>query len=111
MNREGIGIYPDVNGGGYIVCVDQVPGESRLRFYPRRGPGGRPHDQDRLLHVVRIAADSTDGMEVVRAGALPGFPHGAVIAMNSSGKNFHVYRWEDVRPASPQVGTDGRLVR
>ena len=111
MNREGIGIYPDVNGGGYIVCVDQIPGGSRLRFYPRRGLEGRPHDQDRLLHVVRIAADSTDGMEVVRAGALPGFPHGAVIAMNSSGKNFHVYRWEDVRPGSPQVGTDGRHVR
>jgi 3-phytase len=97
-NQEGIGIYTRADGTGYIVCTDQLPGSSEYHLFRREGEPGRPHEH-REIKVVRGGADSTDGLEVTSSGLGPRFPMGVMIAMNSAGKNFLVYRWEDVAGA------------
>jgi 3-phytase len=95
-NQEGIGIYTRDDGTGYIVCTDQLPGSSEYHLFLRQGEPGRPHDHTREIKVVRGGADSTDGLEVTSRPLGPKFPSGLMVAMNSAGKNFLVYRWEDV---------------
>jgi 3-phytase len=98
-NQEGIAIYARADGTGYLVCTDQLPGSSEYRVYLREGEPGRPHDHERVVKVVRGGADSTDGLEVTSRSLGPKFPGGMMVAMNSGGKNFLVYRWEDVAAA------------
>lgn len=93
-DREGLAIYQAPDGGGYLVSSDQVPGATRLMLYSRTGSARGPHDQP-LLRAVPTGADSTDGLDVTSA-ALPGFPGGMLAMMNSSPRNFLLYRWSDV---------------
>ncbi len=95
-DREGIGIYALPDGTGYIVCTDQISGNSQYRIYRREGEAGNPHDHSRLVKVVRGGADSTDGIEVTSADLGPDFPSGLLVAMNSIGRNFLVFPWEEV---------------
>lgn len=96
-DREGLAVYAQADGTGFIVSVDQVPGSSRLRFYRREGTHGDPHDHREVVHEAVTASDSTDGLEVV-SSPLPGFPLGLAVLMHSAGRNFHVYRWEGLAP-------------
>jgi len=93
-DREGLAIYAGSNGGGYLVSSDQVPGATRLMIYSRIGTPSRPHDQP-LLAAIRTRADSTDGLEVT-SRALPGFPGGMLVMMNSTQRDFLVYDWNEV---------------
>ena len=95
-DREGIAIYARPDGAGYIVCTDQVPGNSAYHIFRREGRAGNPHDHSERVAVVRGGADSTDGIEASSAPLGPAFPNGLLVVMNSAGKNFLVYRWEDV---------------
>lgn len=95
-DREGIAIIPIGMKTGYILSIDQIKGGSVIHVYKREGEKGKPHNQSKPLATVRLTADETDGLEATSASLGSGFPHGAVIAMNSKGKNFHLYRWEDV---------------
>jgi 3-phytase len=61
-----------------------------------RGEPGRPHDHSKLLKIVRGGADSTDGLEVSSRPLGAQFPKGMMVAMNSGGRNFLLYRWEDI---------------
>jgi hypothetical protein len=79
------------------VSVDQIPGSTRLRIYSREGTLADPHDHSEVLRDVVTSSDATDGLEVVST-PLPGFPRGLAILMNSAGRNFHLYRWEDLMP-------------
>ena len=94
LDREGLAIYTAPGGRGYIVSTDQIPGGTEFRLYRREGESGEPHDH-RVVHVARTTADATDGIEVVST-PLPGFPAGLLVAMNSSGRNFALFRWEDI---------------
>ncbi|HYP08084.1 MAG TPA: phytase [Bryobacteraceae bacterium] len=85
-NREGIAVHKD-----YIVCTDQIAGGSQYRLYRRKG------DQAAPVAVLRGTADSTDGLEVVSRPMGPQFPRGFLIAMNSSGKNFLLFPWPEMR--------------
>jgi len=69
------------------------------RFYRREGEPGRPHNHETLLGVIGGGADATDGLEISARHLGPGFPSGLMVAMNSRGKNFFSYRWEDVSRA------------
>jgi 3-phytase len=95
-DREGIAIYARDDGSGYIVCTDQIAGNSKYRIYRREGEPGAPHDHSRLLKIVRGGADSTDGLEITSRPLGPAFPAGLMVAMNSRGRNFLFFRWEDV---------------
>jgi 3-phytase len=94
LDREGLAIYTAPGGRGYIVSTDQIPGGTEFRLYRREGESGKPHDH-RVVRVARTTADATDGIEVVST-PLPGFPAGLLVAMNSSGRNFALFRWEDI---------------
>ena len=59
-------------------------------------------------------ADATDGVDVTSAALGPDFPDGLVVAMNSSGRNFRFYRWQDIaggatRPRADVLGGRSRL--
>lgn len=93
-DREGLALYKRPDGSGFLVSSDQVPGATRVMIYPRAGSPGRPHDQP-LLRAIPTDADSTDGLDV-SSSALPGFPDGLLVMMNSTPKNFLMYSWASV---------------
>ena len=72
-DREGIAIYARPDGTGYIVCTDQLEGNSEYHVYPREGAPGNPHDHSREIAVVRGGADSTDGLEISSSALGPRF--------------------------------------
>ncbi|MDW8131612.1 MAG: phytase [Bryobacterales bacterium] len=98
-DREGIAIYALPRGQGYVVCTDQLPGNTRYYVYRREGAPGRPHDHSEAVKVFWGGADETDGIEITSAPLGPAFPHGLMVAMNSGPKNFLLYRWEDIARA------------
>jgi 3-phytase len=98
-DREGIGIYRLPGGKGFIVATDQLDGNSTYHLFRREGRRGNPHDHSETVRIVRGGADATDGLEVTSAPLGPKFPRGLMVAMNSRGRNFLVYRWEDVAGA------------
>lgn len=98
-DREGIAIYATSARGGYIVCTDQLEGDSEYRLYPREGTPENPHDHSREVAVIRGGADSTDGLEISSRALGPTLPNGIMVAMNSGPKNFLVFRWQDVAAA------------
>jgi 3-phytase len=95
-DREGIGIYAGSGGAGFIVSVDQLPGESVFHVYRREGEPGRPHDHTRDLLQFTVGADSTDGLDVTSAPLGPEFPDGLLVAMNSRPRTFLLARWKDI---------------
>lgn len=86
-NREGIAIYREAGGQGYVVCTDQIPNGSEYRVFRRSG------DQSAPIAVLRGGADSTDGIEVASVALGARFPRGALVAMHSAGRNFLVFPW------------------
>jgi 3-phytase len=99
-DREGLGIYALPGGKGYIVSVDQRAGESIFHVYTREGEPGRPHDHSREVLTFVGGADGTDGLDVSSAAMGPAFPDGMMVAMNSSSRNFLLFRWRDIATAS-----------
>jgi 3-phytase len=99
--REGIGIFARDDGTGFIVVSDQIEGASELRIYPREGHPGGVHNHDPAAAVLTTPADSTDGVEIVRAGLAAEFARGLLVMMNSRGHNFQLYRWDDVARRIP----------
>jgi len=100
QDREGIGIYALPDGKGYIVCVDQLPGESIFHVYRREGEPDRPHDHSTVLVSFKGGADGTDGLDVSSAALGSEFPDGLLVAMNSARRNFLLFRWRDIAAAA-----------
>lgn len=96
QQREGIAIVRTTSGRGFIVVSDQIDGATELRIYRREGA------EHGLVAAVRTQADSTDGLEVVTSGLADSFPGGLLAMMNSRGRNFQLYRWQDVARLLPQ---------
>lgn len=98
-DREGLAIYREPGGRGYLVSSDQIPGRTRLHIYPREGAEGAPHDHPRLA-LIETDADETDGLEVTDAPVGP-YARGVLVMMNSGRKNFLIFDWRDVRSVLP----------
>jgi 3-phytase len=94
FDREGVALYVEPEGRGYLVSTDQISGSSKLHLYPRAGAPGHPHRHEVVASVV-TSSDATDGIDVTST-PLPGFDRGLVVMMNSGSKNFLLYRWEDI---------------
>lgn len=109
-DREGLAIFTSAGDGrgGFLVSSDQVEGATRVFLYPREGANGNPHDHP-VIAVRETSSDETDGLDVT-SRALPGYPHGLLVMMNSTGKNFSIYRWEDLAP-SPGPATPPGVTR
>ena len=99
-DREGIAIYANADGTGYILCTDQIEKDSRYLVFRREGAPGNPHDHNELLTILRGGADSTDGIEVTSTPIGPQFPRGMLVTMNAAPRNFLIYKWEDVAAAA-----------
>lgn len=95
-DREGLGVYANADGTGYLVSVDQRPGQSVFHVYLRQGERGNPHDHSREVATFVAGADSTDGLDVVSAPLGPNWPQGLLAAMNSAPRNFLLIDWRDV---------------
>jgi 3-phytase len=93
-DREGLAIYETARGDGYLLSVDQVSGSSPLFLYPRRPAAGQ--SQDQILKTLVTGADGTDGLDATSANLGPRFPRGAVVIMNSRGRNLLIYDWRDI---------------
>jgi 3-phytase len=91
LQREGIAVIEGTDGMGLIVCNEQIPGGSVLHMYRRDGVVGDPHKQDPSTAVVTTMADSTDGIDATTTALGPAFPHGLLVMMNSTGRNFQLY--------------------
>ena len=94
-DREGLALVTRDDGTGYLVSSDQMVNGTVLRIYPREGLPGAPHDHQRGAFEVRTPADETDGVDATSV-ALPGFPDGLVVMMNSTAKNFLFFSWADL---------------
>lgn len=91
-DHEGISIYKTGPKTGYILVSDQ--GANQFHIFRREGEPGRPNEH-KLVKVVKVAAQQSDGSEVTNMALGPQFPHGLFVVM-SDNKTFHLYRWEDI---------------
>ena len=83
------------DGTGYIVSVDQLPGDSV--FTSTGGRGARAAARSlRGIALFRSGADGTDGLDVTSATSARSFP-GLLVAMNSTSQNFLLFRWRDLQ--------------
>lgn len=88
-DHEGIALWTAPHGRGYLVCTDQIKGNSVYRIFRRNG-------FNEYLGAFRGGADETDGIEVTSMPLGPKFPKGLFVAMNSGPKNFLVFDWRDI---------------
>ena len=100
-DREGIAVAPGETSRGVLVVSEQIKvdagsGGTVFRIYRRGGSNENSDDQSELLARVRGGADDTDGLEVTTQSLGPAFPRGALVAMNSNGRNFWIYDWRDI---------------
>jgi 3-phytase len=102
LDREGLALYAQPGGRGYLVSTDQIPQGTVLKFYPRDGKAGAPHVHD-VAFEVATTADETDGIDVTSSD-LPGFPGGLLVAMNSAPRNFALFPWNALCPAGLERG-------
>jgi 3-phytase len=89
-DQEGIAIYAPPGGAGYLLCTEQIEGGSKLHIYPRFGVQRTP------ILTLRTGADKTDGLDASAHNFGAPFEKGLVVAMNSEGRNFWLYRWADI---------------
>lgn len=92
VDHEGISIYKLTDTTGYILVSDQ--GVNRFQIFSREGTKQHPYEH-KWLKTVHVAAQQSDGSEVINVPLNEKFKHGLFVAM-SDDKTFHFYRWEDI---------------
>ncbi len=92
---EGISIYPQPGGQGYVIVSNQQA--DTFRIFPRNGTPGQPNNHP-LLASVRLSTLESDGSDVSNH-ELPGFPGGLFVAM-STDRTYHFYAWDDIAKAA-----------
>jgi len=98
-DHEGISIYQLTDSTGYILVSDQQA--NRFHIFTREGSPANPHDH-KLMKIVNVGTNESDGSEVVSVPLNANFKHGLFIAM-SADKTFQLYRWEDIAGKELQV--------
>ncbi|MEN3001149.1 MAG: phytase [Armatimonadota bacterium] len=96
--HEGIALYMPRRGDGYLLCVEQLPNNSRLHIYPRTGMQREP------IAVVDLGTDETDGIEVTARSLGAPFESGMLVAMHSKGRNFWLFSWESIARSLQRTG-------
>ena len=90
--REGISIYTIDDGTGYILVSDQQA--NAFRIFTREGEPGNPHEH-RLVKVIQVATNESDGSDVTNVALGERFPSGLFVAM-SDNRTFQYYSWDDI---------------
>jgi 3-phytase len=92
QDREGISIYKVNDGTGYILVSDQQA--NAFRIFKREGETDDPHNH-RLVKVIQVSTNESDGSEVTSTVLDSRFPSGLFVAM-SDNRTFHYYSWDDI---------------
>ena len=92
QDREGILIYKVSDGTGYILVSDQQA--NAFRIYTREGEPDDPHNH-RLIKVIQVSTNESDGSDVTSAVLDERFPSGLFVAM-SDNRTFQLYSWDDI---------------
>jgi len=91
-DHEGLSIFKEKDGTGYIIASDQQA--NKFRLYNRKGNKNKPFDH----HLVRIVDSQTlesDGSDIMNMPLNSVFAKGIFVAM-SSNKTFQFYKAEDI---------------
>ncbi|MDO1511635.1 phytase [Maribacter confluentis] len=89
---EGISIYKNDDGTGYILISDQQ--QNTFNIYPREGAKNAPNNHV-LLKSVELLTLESDGSDVTSVAINEEFPKGMFVGM-STDKTFHIYDWRDI---------------
>lgn len=103
-DHEGISIYKLTDKTGYILVSDQ--GANRFQIFSREGTKANPFEH-KLLKIANVAAQQSDGSDVVATPLNDTFKHGIFVVM-SNDKTFHYYRWEDIAGKELKVKIIGK---
>lgn len=93
-DHEGISIFKQENGKGFIILSDQQA--NAFHIFPREGYNENPHSHP-LLHIVKTKTDESDGSDITHIPLNETFKHGLFVAM-STDRTFQFYRAEDIVP-------------
>lgn len=91
-DHEGISIYKNDDGTGYLIVSDQQA--NRFNIYTREGTPENPHDHQ-LVKSIQASTIESDGNDVVSISLGAPFEQGIFVAM-SDDKTFQFYRVEDL---------------
>ena len=91
-DREGIAIFKNDDGSGYITVSDQAA--DKFRVYTRKGRNS-PHNHVELA-VLDLSTLESDGSEIFSKSLGPDFPNGLFVAMSDNG-TFEIYDWNDLQ--------------
>lgn len=89
---EGISIYKNSDGTGYILISDQQ--RNTFNMYPREGATESAHNHTLIKSIELLTAES-DGSDVTSVPLNEDFPQGMFVAM-STDKTFQIYDWRDL---------------
>ncbi len=87
-DHEGITLYRTGKGTGWIICTEQIAGNSKYFLFDRV-----THER---LGSFTATVDDTDGIEVLSTNLGPEFPNGIFVAMNSGAKNFALIDFRNI---------------
>jgi 3-phytase len=91
-DHEGLSIYQEKNGEGYIILSDQSA--NRFLVFNRKSTRNNPHDHQ-LVRIVNTKTESSDGSDILNLPFNDQFPNGLFVAM-SSDRTFQFYRAGDI---------------
>ena len=91
-DHEGISIYAQNDGKGFILISDQQA--NKFHVFTREGTEKDPNDH-RLVKIVDVSTVSSDGSEVTSVFLGEEYSEGLFVAM-SDDKTFHYYSWSDI---------------
>lgn len=91
-DHEGIAIYPQSGGRGYILVSNQ-DGDT-FEVFAREGTNANPFEH-RHLASLRLATRSSDGSDVTPVALSSALPGGLFVAM-SDDRTFQFYAWADL---------------
>jgi 3-phytase len=102
-DNEGISIYEVNDGTGYILVSNQSA--NKFHIYTREGEPGHPH-QHKLVKVVDLSTNNSDGSDVTNVPVNAMFPGGLFVAM-SDDKTFQLYSWNDIAGKDLVIAPNG----
>ncbi|MFY0592410.1 phytase [Roseivirga sp.] len=91
-DHEGISIYDNGNGKGFILVSDQQA--NAFHIFKREGAADNKHQHD-LVKVVHVSTSESDGSDISNVAFNETYKKGIFVAM-SDDKTFQYYRVEDI---------------
>jgi len=91
-DHEGLSIYKEKDGKGYIILSDQQA--NKFHLFIREGSKSNPHDHQ-LVRIVSAQTDESDGSDILNMPMNATFTNGIFVAM-SADQTFQFYKAEDI---------------